>query len=218
MPITPKSANLPGLVVCLTGGIGSGKSVITAHLATLGVPIIDADVIARELVQPLQPALQELVAAFGPKILTTDGLLDRAALHRRVFTDAVAKSRVEAILHPRIRAAMQAQLQLMPEVPYVVLVVPLLFETGQTDYCQRILVVDSSESAQVARVQLRDGHDIATVQAVMAVQWDRQRRCKAADDIITNDGDIMQLKANLDVLHQHYITMGKDNLVANARS
>jgi dephospho-CoA kinase len=198
------------LVVGLTGGIGSGKSSVAERLAALGVPVIDADPIARELVAPGQPALAEVVASFGPGVLAGDGALDRRALRRRVFADDQARRNLEAILHPRIRAAMEARLRSLG-APYAVLVMPLLLETGQRDLCHRVLVVDLPEALQVQRVVQRDGQRPAEVEAILRAQCSRAYRRAAADDLLDNSGDRTRLLAQVDALHERYMCLARDS-------
>lgn len=192
--------------VGLTGGIGSGKTAASDHFAKLGVHVIDTDVLSRELVAPGQPALDEIVAAFGPGVIGADGRLDRAALRQRVFADPAQRRRLESILHPRIRDAMQAQAR-AASGPYVVCVIPLLVETGQQVLVDRVLVVDSPPELQRQRVVARDGIDDDAVDAILAAQVDRATRLAAADDVVVNDGDLDRLYARLDALHRRYVAL-----------
>ncbi len=196
------------LVVALTGGIGSGKTTVARHLATLGVPIIDADLIARELVQPGSECLAEIVETFGPAVLDSDGSLDRSALRQRVFADPSSRARLEAILHPRIREVMTRRLKAL-DAPYAVLVIPLLIETGQKELAHRVLVVDAPEAAQIARVRERDGMDGQQVRAILAAQSDRATRLLAADDVIENDGDLDALLRRTEALHRRYLELSE---------
>src|ERR1051325_8986904 len=143
------------LRIGLTGGIGSGKSVVADLFARRGVPIVDTDVIAREVVQPGEPALSELTREFGDEILDANGNVDRGRLRRRVFDDTSARARLEAGLHPRIRARVRERLSAVTE-PYAVVVVPLLVETGFRDSIDRVLVVDAEEERQIERASVRD--------------------------------------------------------------
>jgi dephospho-CoA kinase len=197
------------LIVGLTGGIGSGKSTVARRLEERGAGVIDADVLAREQVAPGMPALAEIVREFGPGVMSSDGSLDRRALRRQVFADEAARKRLEALLHPRIRKAMQAAVRRL-ETPYVVLVIPLLLETGQTDLVQRILVVDLPEEQQVARVMTRDGQQEEQVRAILAAQWPRARRLAAADDVIDNSGSLEGLLALTDAMHERYMSLSRD--------
>ena len=194
------------LVIALTGGVGSGKSTVARHLANLGVPVIDADQVAREVVQPGSECLHRIAEVFGAGILTSSGELDRAALRRRVFADPSARQRLEAILHPRIRQVMQHRLVGLQAV-YALLVIPLLVETGQTDLAERVLVVDIPESEQIRRVQERDGLDEEQVRRILAAQCDRATRLAAADDVIDNSGDLAGLIEQTERLHRRYLEL-----------
>ena len=194
------------LLIGLTGGIGSGKTAVSDRFAALGVPIIDTDQLSRELVAPGEPALGEIRADFGPEILTDTGELDRPALRRRVFADPAARRRLEAILHPRIREAMLARVRSL-NAPYVILVIPLLLETGQQDLVDRILVVDTSPEAQRARVRQRDGLEDDQIDQMLAAQIDRNTRLAAADDLIRNDADLHTLDHAVARLHAKYLAL-----------
>lgn len=194
------------LVVALTGGIGSGKSTVARHLAELGVPVIDADRIARDLVQPGSECLSRIVEVFGPEILTSDGQLDRPTLRHRVFADPAARHQLEVILHPRILRVMQQRLEVL-RAPYAVLVIPLLIETGQKGFAHRILVVDLPESEQIRRVRARDGLDEDQVRPILAAQCDRATRLAAADDVIDNGGDPKGLIEQTELLHRRYLEL-----------
>lgn len=194
-------------VVGLTGGIGSGKSAAAEHFRTCGAVIIDTDVIAHELTTAGGTAIALLRETFGTAILTPEGALDRAAMRRRVFADPQERTRLEAILHPLIRAESEARLRRLAGTGfcYAVLVVPLLAETGRyRERVNRICVVDCTEETQIARVQARNGLDRETVLAIMAAQAGRAERRSIADDIIDNDGDLDALHAQVDRLHAHY--------------
>jgi dephospho-CoA kinase len=197
-------------IIGLTGGIGSGKSTVARRLASLGAPVIDADLLARELVAPGQPALAEIVQAFGPEIVTASGALDRPTLRQRIFSHPTERRRLESILHPRIRTAMQAQLRTF-DVPYAVLMIPLLLETGQQNMCHRVLVVDVPEWLQIERVSRRDGHTIEDVRAVLRTQCSREQRLAAADDLIDNSKDLAHLIAQTDALHQQYLSLARSH-------
>jgi dephospho-CoA kinase len=194
------------LRIGLTGGIGSGKSAVADRFAALGAPVIDADLIARELTRPDTEALREIAEAFGPSVLDPAGALDRPALRRRVFSDPQARRRLEAILHPRIRDEMQRRAAAV-RAPYVVLVVPLLLETGQTRLADRVLVVDVPEALQIERVCRRDHQPERQVRAILDAQCRRDERLAAADDVIDNSGTIEQLLAQTDRLHRRYLAL-----------
>ena len=194
------------LVIALTGGIGSGKTAVSDRLAALGAAVIDADRISRELTGPGGEAVAEIAKTFGETVVAADGALDRAALRRVVFADANARRRLEAILHPRIRARMQAMLTRVT-TPYAVLVIPLLFETGQETLADRVLVVDLDERTQVERVQRRSGLDEAEVRRIIASQATREQRLAGADDVIENDGSPGKLRDRVDALHTRYLSL-----------
>jgi dephospho-CoA kinase len=190
--------------VALTGGIASGKSLAAKRFAELGVGIIDSDVIAREIVEPGEPALAEIVARFGREVLQADGRLDRAALRHRVFADPVARRELEAITHPRIRARMR-ELSEAASGPYHLHVIPLLAESGRAAEFDRVIVVDCDPALQKARVQQRDGANETEADAILAAQASRAERLAIADDVLVNDGSPATLLAAVDALHQHYL-------------
>ncbi len=191
------------LRVGLTGGIGSGKTVASDYLGSLGVPIIDTDVIARELVKPGQPALREITNLFGHELIGKHDRLDRAKLRDLVFSDADNRSALEDILHPRIRDRAEALIEAL-DYPYCIIVIPLLLETRYPIATDRILVIDATTSEQCKRVMRRDQLDESVVKSILATQTDRQNRQAKADDIILNDGDLLSFQSRLDQLHQGY--------------
>ncbi len=192
------------LTIGLTGGIGSGKTAVSDRFAGYGVPVIDTDVIARELVEPGQPALAEIVAAFGSECLDAVGRLNRAVLRERVFVDDAGRRRLEAILHPRIRALARARVAAL-NAPYCLLVIPLLAETGMTDLVDRVLVVDVSEAEQIRRVMARDRLDETQARRILAAQASRSQRLALADEVLENSGDFADLAQRVADLHQHYL-------------
>lgn len=194
------------LVIGLTGGIASGKSAASAHFANLGVPVIDADVVARQVVEPGEPGLQAVAEAFGPDVLDNEGRLRRSVLRQRVFADVEARRRLERILHPRIRERLRGALR-NAEGPYAVLVVPLLVENGMSDMVDRILVVDVPETVQRERVVSRDGGTPDQADAIMASQASRQKRLSEAHDVIYNTGTLDELKRQVETLHDRYLQM-----------
>jgi dephospho-CoA kinase len=198
------------LVVALTGGIGSGKSVVSRHLESLGVPLIDADILARRLVEPGSPALEAILETFGRHLADAQGRLDRSALRDIVFNDAEKRRRLESILHPRIREAMEAWVA-EQTAPYVVLVIPLLFETGQSYLADRILVIDCDESIQIQRAALRDNIPIERARQIMITQADRQTRLAGADDVIENNGDLKSLLEATEAMHQRFLKLTAPN-------
>jgi dephospho-CoA kinase len=193
-------------VVGLTGGIASGKTSASDHFAKLGVDIVDADIIAREVVAPEQPALKAIIEHFGSNIVDSTGQLDRAALRARVFNNASEQSWLNQLLHPAIRESMQAKIQ-ASQAPYVILVVPLLVENGLNALCDRVLVIDVSEDLQINRAIERDKCEAALIKNIMKAQADRQQRLELADDVIVNDKDQSHLSAQVSVLHKNYLTL-----------
>lgn len=189
--------------VGLTGGIGSGKSTVADCFASHGVPVIDTDVIARELTSGGE-ALAQIRAVFGDAVMQADGTLDRAVLRRRVFADSAARRQLEAILHPRIRQAVERTLATLT-APYVLVVIPLLVETGgYRDLLDRVLVVDCPEDVQIARVMARSGLTRDEVRAVLAAQAGRAERLAVADDVIVNIASPEALRAEVATLHRRY--------------
>lgn len=195
-------------VVGLTGGIGSGKTAVSHRFEKLGVTVVDADVVAREVVEPGMPALEHIRKRFGDAVMQADGQLDRAALRRRVFAEPDARAWLEALLHPLIGERTQEQLRQAPG-PYVVLVSPLLVESGRTNICQRVLVVDVPESLQRERTMRRDANRAEEVERIMAAQATREERLAAADDVIDNSGDESALDAQVATLHQRYLDLAR---------
>ncbi len=193
----------------LTGGIASGKSALEKAFAARGITVADADLLARAVVEPGEPALAEVVAHFGDNVLQADGRLDRAALRVRVFNDDGARRVLEAILHPAIRTRLQAICASAPS-PYAIAMVPLLAEGGgRTAYpwLHRILVVDAPNEVQRARLMQRDGIDAALAERMMAAQATRAERLAIADDIVVNDGDLGHLVHAADALHARYLAL-----------
>ena len=196
----------PPFRVALTGGIASGKSTVANLFAELGVPLIDTDVIAREVVEPGRPALAAIVAAFGPGVLDAQGCLDRRRMRERIFADPAAKQRIEAILHPAIRAEMERQSRVAGG-PYQVLVIPLLAESGRRDHVDRVLLVDVPEALQVQRLALRDGVSREQAEAALNAQATRAERLAIADDVIQNSGRVDELKQQVRALHEKYVRL-----------
>lgn len=195
-------------VIGLTGGIGSGKSAVSRCFERRGAPVIDADQVAREVVEPGEPALAEIAASFGADLIQPDGTLDRARLRERVFAAPDARRRLEAILHPRIRERMRDRLATLPAgTPYAILVIPLLLETGQRDLVDRILVVEAAEAVRVARVTGRDGVPEEQVRQIIAAQCSEADRAATADDLIRNEGSESELDAKVAALHEKYLAL-----------
>lgn len=197
------------LSIGLTGGIGSGKTAVSDIFGTLGVPVIDTDLIARELVEPGQPALTAIVECFGPACLTPDKRLNRAYLRQCIFTDPIAKKNLENILHPRIRTEVARRISQL-SVPYCIVVIPLLVEINASNAAyalDRILVVDVPEDIQIERVMSRDNISKEHAIRILQSQASRQRRLANADDIILNTGSLTQLRQKIDELHQYYLEL-----------
>lgn len=199
-------------VVGLTGGIGSGKSTIAELFAELGVPIIDADLVARQVVEKGSPLLAKIAAHFGPEILLEDGALNRAALREKIFANETQKDWLNQLLHPDIRHEMLRQLAAQ-QAPYCIFMVPLLIENNLTALCQRILVVDVLEHTQVERACQRDNNQVEQIKRIMQSQVRRQERLKYADDVINNNEDLIaslpQLKQKVLDLHHLYLQLAE---------
>ena len=194
-------------VVGITGGIGSGKSAVTDHLETKGITVVDADKVARVVVEPGTSGLAAIAEHFGSDILLPDGSLDRAALRKVVFDNADERKVLEGITHPRIREEIARQLSEATS-PYVVLASPLLLESGQNSFANYVVVVDVPESVQLSRTMARDDNSEQLVKSIMAAQLDRETRLSRADTSISNDGSLDELYARVDDLH--------DDLLARA--
>lgn len=190
--------------VALTGGIASGKSLAAQRFAELGVTVIDSDVIAREIVEPGQPALEEIVQRFGKTVLQTDGRLDRRALRERIFHDPQARADLERITHPRIRAIMRARAA-DAHGPYQLHVIPLLAESGRASEFDRVLLIDCDPAVQKARLMQRDGSSAETAEAILAAQARRSERLAIADDVLVNDGSAQTLRDGVERLHREYL-------------
>ncbi|KFC72134.1 dephospho-CoA kinase [Massilia sp. LC238] len=195
--------------VGLTGGIGCGKSTVADMFAALGASVIDTDQIAHALTAPHGAAMPALLAEFGKEFATPEGALDRARMRALVFSDATARARLEAILHPRIRDATAAAAAIASG-DYVIFVVPLLIESGTwRERVTRVLAIDCPEELQVARVMARSGITAAQVRAIMAAQVTRAQRRAAADDIIVNDDGLDALRPQVEILHAMYLSQSK---------
>ena len=191
-------------VIGVAGGIGSGKSAVSDRFETLGIEVVDADVAARRVVEPGQPALAEIVDRFGGEVLQADGQLDRPALRERVFRNPDQRRWLERALHPRINALMRDEL-VRATSPYAILVNPLM--RNRDARADRILVVDVPEAVQIRRTMARDNVDEAHAKAIMASQLGRTARLAFADDVIVNDTSIEDLKAAVDALHRRYLEL-----------
>jgi len=196
------------LVIGLTGGVASGKSTVERAFRDLDVPVIDADQVAREVVQPGEPTLEAIVARFGVSILQSDGTLDRRALRALVFADEDARRALEAITHPAIRERLQ-QWRDGLSAPYGVLSAAILVEAGLNALCDRVLVVDASRATQRQRLMARDGIDAALAERMLAAQADRQTRLDAADDVIVNEEGMEALPDWVASCHAFYLRLAR---------
>ena len=189
--------------VGLTGGIASGKSVVADMFADLGVPIIDTDVIAREVVEPGQPALEEIRERFGEHMIDAAGHLDRAALRKEIFANEKSRSDLEAILHPRIGAETRRQAD-VADGDYQIIVVPLLVGSRLIDFIDSVLVVDCDEATQIQRLLARDAETVEQARKILAAQASREERLAIADDVIVNNGTLAETRATVARLDRKY--------------
>ena len=196
------------LKVGLTGGIGSGKTTVASLFADLGIPQIDADIIAHDLVGHGKPALKELTHRFGAKILTHEGTLNRKTLREIVFSDAQKKQQLEALLHPLVYEGIQRQTQQLQN-DYVIISIPLLIETNMQVSVDRILVVDCPQQIQIARVAQRDHLTADSIKSIINSQIPREQRLATANDVINNDCSLQQLAQQVKKLHNSYLTLSK---------
>ena len=207
----PHQAKSKTLVIGLTGGIGSGKSAASDWFAQQGIDIIDADVIAHQVVAKGSTTLRKIKRKFGDWVLKADGEMDRAAVRTHVFTHPEALIELEAITHPAIREAAKLQLAASTS-PYVVLSAPLLIEgaeAGLANLCHRILVMDATEDTQLARASQRDEQSVQKIKAIMVNQLSREERNSHADDVVLNESDLAALYVQLEPLHQDYLTLAQ---------
>ncbi len=191
-------------VVGLTGGIGSGKSAASAWFESQGIAVVDADIVAREVVQKGQPALDQIHQAFGGWALQPDGELNRRALREYIFKSPEARKTLEQITHPVIRNSIIQQLA-QASSPYALLVSPLLFESSQHELTQRTLLIDAAEELQIQRAMQRDGQNAEQIQTIIAAQMPRAQKQQRADDIVLNDGHLEHLYQRLLPLHTKYL-------------
>ena len=197
------------LVVGLTGGIGSGKSAAAEMFRELGAGIVDTDSIAHELTGPGGAAMAAIGESFGPDFIAPDGTLDRARMRGRVFSDPAAKRRLEGILHPLIRAEVLRRAG-SSRAPYVIVVIPLLFETGgYPGLIERVAVVDCDEETQIARTMARGGLTRADVEAILRTQASRGTRRAGAHDLLANEGSLGELRARVAALHERYLELAR---------
>ena len=200
----------PIFVVGLTGGIGAGKTTITNLFQTLGTPVLDADIIARQLVEPGQPLVEKIAAHFGHQILTEHGAIKRKILREIVFQQTEGRQWLENLLHPKIRAHMQQKMALMSGDDYCILSMPLLLETRQQDLVDRILVVDLPTHIQLARVQQRDKLTQDEIKRIVEVQLSREERLTHADDVLSNLDPVDGLTHAVQALHEKYLQMAQN--------
>lgn len=194
------------MIIGLTGGIGSGKSTVARAFETLGAASVDADNVAREIVLPGEPALLAIKSRFGDQVIHQDGTLNRAALRDIIFKDPEQRQWLETVTHPKIRERLLEHLERLKaqDAPYVLLVSPLLFETGLNALVSRCLIIDVPQALQLARTQLRDSVSESQVHAILAAQLSREQRLAKADDVIDNSGDHASMMAQVVRLDQYY--------------
>jgi dephospho-CoA kinase len=193
------------LRIGLTGGIASGKSVASDYFASLGIPVIDTDLISRELVQPGSAGLQRIIETFGESVLDEHGALDRSRLREIVFTSDDKRTQLEDILHPAIRDRVGKLITEIVNAPYAIIVIPLLFETRYPIPVDRVLVIDADENRQLKRLLKRDDISLEQARAMLRAQASREERIRRADDVARNDGTLEALQAQLQKLHQEYL-------------
>lgn len=193
-------------MLVLTGGIAAGKTAVSDLFAQRGVPVIDTDRIAHEIVEPGQPALQRIIKAFGPEFLGADGRLDRKKMRNAIFSSPRQKTRLESILHPAIASEVNHRIAQIA-APWCILVVPLLAETSLFPWIDRVLVVDVEESVQIKRVMARDKISQQQARSILDAQTGRQQRLALADDILDNSGTLKQLEARVDKLYDKYTAL-----------
>lgn len=201
---------MSNFIVGLTGGIGSGKTAVSNRFAKLGVGIVDADVIAREVVEPGTDALAKIAAHFGQHLIQSDGQLDRAALRQTIFSDTEAKQWLESLLHPLIANETARQLADV-QSSYAIYVSPLLVEGNQQGFCQRLVVVDVPESVQLERTMKRDSNEQAQVERIIASQASREARLAAASDVIDNNAGFAALDKQISQLHQQFLDLARNS-------
>lgn len=194
------------LIIGLTGGIGSGKSEAAKLFSNLGAPVIDTDTIAHKLTEPGSPTLQKIISQFGDSYLLDNNELDRKLLSKTIFNDVEKKIMLERILHPDIKESVKLEISRLTDTPYLIIVVPLLFETSFQDIVHRTLVVDSSEDDQISRTQKRDGKNVSEIKQIIQQQLSRQERLNYADDILDNSGTLKELNAAVKSLHSRYMS------------
>ncbi|MDK1288715.1 dephospho-CoA kinase [Pseudoalteromonas umbrosa] len=197
-------------ILGLTGGIGAGKTAATRHFESLGIDVVDADIVAREVVMPGTTGLNSIVERFGPSILSPDGKLNRAKLRDIIFNDETEKTWLNELLHPLIRAQMLSELANAAS-PYCILCAPLLFENGLEKLCNKTLLIDVPNDVQIARTSARDKVSQEQVKNIIAAQMSREDKCLRADYIIDNNRPLTEVQIELDNLHQTFLAASKTN-------
>jgi dephospho-CoA kinase len=215
--VSEAASTAPVFTVGLTGGIASGKSIVATMFVRLGAELVDTDLIARELVDRGQPALESIRAAFGPSVFLPNGMLDRGALRRAIFADPARRKVLDGLLHPLIRARTLERLALVT-APYAIVAVPLLVETDFGELVDRIAVVDCPDALQLERLMRRDGVPRIEAAAAIAAQTDRATRLRAAHDVIDNSGDLEHTRRQIAQLHQHYAQLAARKSAATPKN
>jgi len=196
------------LIIGMTGGIGSGKSEASKIFASLNIEVIDLDKISREITEKDHEAIEEIKALFGESLFNKENELDRKKLRDIIFSDKNLKIKLENILHPKILTEVKKKLSIFSDERYVVIDIPLLFETNQyVPLISRSLVIDCELSNQIKRARKRDGMEIAMVQSIISQQVDRNTRIQRGDDVILNDGSIESLEDSIKKLHEKYLNL-----------
>lgn len=192
--------------VALTGGIASGKTTVEKMFAARGIEVIDADKVAREVVAAGSDGLAQVIAAFGTGVLAADGSLDRAAMRQRVFADAAARQKLEAIIHPRVREVLKQRAAEVSSA-YGMLAIPLLVESGDYAWVDRVLVIDLPREIQIQRLLKRDGITPELAESMLAAQASREQRLARADDVIDNSASLDSLEQSVEILHAKYLAL-----------
>ncbi|KZN65954.1 hypothetical protein N473_10320 [Pseudoalteromonas luteoviolacea CPMOR-1] len=195
-------------ILGLTGGIGAGKTAATRYFESMGIDVVDADIVAREVVMPGSVGLKSIIAHFGDEVLTTEGTLNRAKLRSIIFDNEAQKDWLNALLHPLIREQLITQLE-QATSPYAILCAPLLFENGLQRFCHKTLLIDVPVEVQIARTSERDKVPQEQVKNIIAAQMSRENKCQKADYIINNDRPLAEVQLDLDKLHQNFLNAAK---------
>jgi dephospho-CoA kinase len=198
------------LVIAVTGGIGSGKSTVAELFQAKGIPNIDTDKVARKLVRPGSPLLQQIAEEFGREFITVDGQLDRKALREHIFANSQARHRLEALMHPAIHAEVMEQIQML-DAPYCLLLIPLLAANPRGYTYDRVLLIDAAENVRAERAAERDDQDPGSIRPIITSQPSREQMLAIADDVLDNNGDPNTLTTAVGVLHQKYLALARSN-------